>query len=403
MAGHDATPGTWDSMIPYMLQNVSPAGRELLHRETQPTQPAQPTSQFYLISAAELEGWTIQFLTSLADTPSWENTVSLVNEHHQTLAHLAVLFRYTTLLEKVAQWGIDVDVQDVNGFTALHCAYLCGDLDSVGVLKGYGADEDIQDTLGRRPLDMYIPSMNDPGRASPLSDHTSSSAQIPTAGEEDWERVSMASPQPGSLSDHEITMDHPASRRQPLHTRESTTSSRIIPASISTPSPACSNSFVADDGGRTKGVGELNLSDPSIFLEHTPSSTHVSDLSVVTFQYARSEEQELKKTSDESNWHCNQDIQPTSSRKNSPNESGDRDSPGEYKWCKSGSVYSIHHIRLLLQQVHLLAASVSIQILRHQRHPLFFSRLPPRTNVEPKSKLSTHNQSCLFLNRLSRL
>ena len=96
-----------------------------------------------------------------------------MNEHHQTLAHLAVLFRYTTLLERVAQWGINVDVQDVNGFTALHCAYLCGDLGAVQILQGYGADEDVQDSLGRRPLDMYIPRENIPReKGSPSSDRT---------------------------------------------------------------------------------------------------------------------------------------------------------------------------------------------------------------------------------------
>jgi hypothetical protein len=52
-------------------------------------------------------------------------------------------------------------VQDVDGFTALHCAYSYRDLDSVGILKRYGADEDIEDNLGRRPLDMYIPSTDD--------------------------------------------------------------------------------------------------------------------------------------------------------------------------------------------------------------------------------------------------
>jgi len=213
MAGqeHDVTSKTWDFMIPHVLQNVSLTGREFLHHATQ---PAQPTSQFSSINPGELEGWTLLFLASLADKPSWEDTVSLVNAHHQTLAHLAVLFRYTTLLKKVAQWGIDVDVQDVNGFTALHCAYLCGDLDSVGILKGYGADEDIQDNLGRRPLDMYIPSTNDPGRGSPLSDHTPSPAQRPTTSEGDWERVSMASSQLGSFSDHEATIDLPASKHQ---------------------------------------------------------------------------------------------------------------------------------------------------------------------------------------------
>jgi hypothetical protein len=191
------TPETWDSMIPQILQNVSPAGRELLHRETR---PGQPTSQFNEIGAGELEGWTLRFLTSLSHTPNWKRTVSLVNEYHQTLAHLAVHLRYIALLEKVAQWGIDVDVQDVNGFTALHCAYLCGDLDSVGILKDYGAAEDIEDNLGRRPLDMYIPSTDDLGKGSPSSDCTSSWVQIPTAGEEDWETVSMGSSQSGSFS-----------------------------------------------------------------------------------------------------------------------------------------------------------------------------------------------------------
>ena len=354
--GQGVKPETWDSMIPQFLQNVSPAGREFLHRSTQPT---QPTGQAFSLGAGELEGWTIRFLASLADTPSWQNTVSLVNEHHQTFAHLAVLFRYTALLKKVAQWGIDVDVQDVNGFTALHCAYLCGDLASVGVLKGYGADEDIRDNLGRRPLDMCIPSTNDPGRGSPSSDSTSSSAQRPTASEEDWERVSVPSSQPGSLSNHEITMVLPASRHQPLHTRELTTSSSIVLASLSMPSTAANNSSLTDDREMIKGLGGLRLSDSSISLEHTPSFSHVPDVSVVTFQYTRSQEkelEELKKTSNKSIWQYNQDIQSPSSlqetipkpRRNSLSEGGDQDSPGEYERCHlsrqisfSRSIYSV--------------------------------------------------------------
>ena len=321
------TPETWDSMIPHFLQNVSPAGRDFLHHATQ---PAQPTSQFFSIGAGEMEGWTLRFLASLADTPNWENTVSLVNDHHQTIAHLAVLFRYTTLLKQVAQWGIDVDVQDVNGFTALHFAYLCGDLDSVRVLKGYGADEDIQDNLGRRPLDMYTPSTN---RGSPSSDHTSSSSQRLTTGEGDWERVSMASSQPGSFSNHETTMGLPASRHQPLHTRGLATSSNVIPAS---PSPAGGSSFLIGDWEMMKGVSGLSLSDYPTSLERTPLFPRVPSVSVATFQYARSQEQqleELKKTSNRLNWQYNQDIQSPSSlqeiiskpRRDSPSEGDDRD------------------------------------------------------------------------------
>ena len=361
--GQDVIPGVWDPMNPQFLQNASPAGQEFHHRAVQ---PAQPTSQFFSIGAGELEGWTIRFLASLADTPGWEDTVSLVNEHHQTLAHLAVLFRYTALLKQVAQWGIDVDVQDVNGFTALHCAYLCGDLDSVWVLKGYGADEDIQDNLGRRPLDMHIPSTNDLGRGSPSSDCTSSSIQGPNDSEEDWERVSMAPSQPDSLSNHGPTIDLPVSRHQPLQ-------ASVIPASLSVASPAGSNSFLTDDGEIIQGVSELGLSDSPISLEHDPSSPHAPDGTVATFQYARSQEQELKelkKTSNESNFQNNQDMQSPSSlqetifnpRRNSPSEGGDRDSPGEYERCENDSIDPIYNIKLF-------SADPTPQCFRHYPVP----------------------------------
>ena len=330
---------------------MSPAGREYLHRATQ---PAHLTSQVFSIDVGELERWTLHFLASLAGEPSWENTVSLVNEHNQTLAHLAVLFQYTALLKRVAQWGIDVDVQDVNGFTALHCAYLCGDLDSVGILKGYGADEDIQDNLGRRPLDMYTLSTSDPGRDSPSSDRTSSSAQKPAASEEDCETVSMASSQPSSFSSHEATMDLPASRHQLLRMHESTTNSSVIPASVSMPSLAGGN--ITDDGKRIKRHSRLNLSDSSISLAHTPSSSHVLNVPVATFRYARSQEQELKelkKSSNEPKWQCNQDIQSPSSlqgtiskpRGNPPSEGGYQDNPGEYEWCRNDCIDSICRIK----------------------------------------------------------
>ena len=381
-------------MIPHFLQNVSSTGWEFLRHATQ---SAQRTNQFSSIDAGELEGWTLQFLDSLADKPSWENTVSLVNAHHQTLAHLAVLFRYTTLLKKVAQWGIDVDVQDVNGFTALHCAYLCGDLDSVGILKGYGADEDIQDNLGRRPLDMYIPSTNDPGRGSPSSDRTSSSVERPTAGEGGCGRDSMASSQPGSLSDHEATMDLPASEHKSLHTRESTTSSSAIPASIAMPSSASGNSFLKGVSEWIKRLSGLNLSDSSTSVEHTSPSSHHPNVSVAAFQYAGSQEQKLKgltKSSSESIWQCNQDMQSPSSlqetiskpRGKSPSEGDGRDSPGEYEWCKNNSINFTYHIKSV-------STALFTQCFRLYPDPIVSE--DPSLSLPPpaKRKSGTHEQT----------
>jgi len=210
----------------------------------------------------------VQFLTSFANSSSWEKTISLVNEHRQTLAHLAVLFRYTALLDKVAQWGIDVDVQDMNGFTALHWAYLCGDLDSAGILKGYGADEDIRDNLSRRPVEMYIPRTTDQGKDPPSSDHTSSSVQISGTGDE-WEQVSTTPSQSGGFVDYN-SANLPASRHQQPHTRQSTTSSRMMPAPISMPSHKEDNERWVDR------VSGLDLPDSPINEEHISSSTHVA-------------------------------------------------------------------------------------------------------------------------------
>jgi len=247
---HHVTPETLDTLVPWFFQNVSPAGRAHLYQHFN----APPTNQSHSIGAGEMEGLIVQFLTSFANSSNWEKTISLVNEHRQTLAHLAVLFRYTTLLDKVAEWGINVDVQDMNGFTALHCAYLCGDLESAGILKGYGADEDVRDNLGRRPADMYIPRTNDQGNESPSSDRTSSSVQISGTGDE-WDLASVTSSQSGVLVDHNPRdPPAPASRHQQPHTRQPTTSSRRTSAPIAMPSPA------KDDEGWIDRFSGLGLS-----------------------------------------------------------------------------------------------------------------------------------------------
>lgn len=248
-------------MIPHFVHNVSPAGRQKLH---QATQPDQPMNLPFSTTAGEMEALTVQLLASFTNSASCEDSISFVNEHHQTLAHLAVLFRYPTLLEKVAQWGINVDVQDVNGFTALHCAYLCGDLNAVRILKSYGADEDVKDSLGRRPEDMYIPREN----GSPTSDRSS----------DEWEKVSPPSSQQGSSNGCEQQLDAGAS----------TTSSRIVPASISMPSPTYDTSSSTDQALMNR-FSEFSLFDSPTELESSRSSPHFPDVPVVQLHRPSSE------------------------------------------------------------------------------------------------------------------
>ena len=258
---HTLTPENWDAIIPLFVQKVSSAGRRMLHEATQPIQPMNPP---FTTSAGEMEALTVQLLASFTNSPNWEDSISFKNEHHQTLAHLAVLFRYTTLLEKVAQWGINVDVQDVNGFTALHCAYLCGDLRAVQILQGYGADEDVQDSLGRRPSDMYFPRENIPREnGSPSSDRTA----------DDWEKVSEVS------SSFDECSPISARKDQQRDAGQSSTSSGIFPALISMPSPTYG--ILSSPEELTNRFSEFGLSDSPTEMEQNRSSPQFLDVPVV--------------------------------------------------------------------------------------------------------------------------
>ncbi|SRR5258706_3745339 len=113
-----------------------PAGREFLHRATHPTHPT-----------VTFRGWILQFLASLAETPSWENTVSLVNEHHQTLAHPS----RTVSIHYPAQKSCSVGYQcRCARRERIDCTSLRLFVWRLGFRWGLRADEDIQDDLGRR-------------------------------------------------------------------------------------------------------------------------------------------------------------------------------------------------------------------------------------------------------------
>ena len=139
----------------------------------------------------------------------------------------------------------------------------------------------------------------DPGKGSPSSDHTSVSAQPPNIGKG-------VSSEPGSFGDNQTTMDVPTSKHEPLHARESSIHSRVIPASVSVDPPVCGNSFVADEGGRIDRFNESNLSGPLTPLEHSPSTTHIPN----ALQKSRSGEQGPKELGEPNRLH-DENIQST--------------------------------------------------------------------------------------------
>ena len=112
-----------------------------------------------------IENAIIQALAPLHNTLNFEEVISKTNDYKQTLAHFAVFFGYTSLLRRLMGWNIDLTIADVNGFTALHCAYKTGDRACVDLLLENGASETVLDALGRAPFHLM------PKGFAELSDH----------------------------------------------------------------------------------------------------------------------------------------------------------------------------------------------------------------------------------------
>ncbi len=221
--------------------NHSPDGCALIQHM------AQSQRHLASISANEMENVAFRFLASFVGSSCWRDTISFTNNHNQTLAHLAVLFQYTALLEKLVEWGVNLDVQDLNGFTALHCAYLCKDWECVRLLRCAGADEDLEDNLVRS--------------STPSSDGTSSPARIPSE-DEDWETVTRDASQPSSLEVTGIVKNQPGSGAYTSGPHSKSESSNI---SMSLPSSHDSN-----DSWIKAFEEKVQIPDPSIDLTSSP-------------------------------------------------------------------------------------------------------------------------------------
>ena len=104
--------------------------------------------------AGQIESSLIRALLSLHEKPNFDDIVSTSNDSSQTLAHLSVLFGYISLLKHLVDWRIDLTIADISGLTALHCAYLKEDQESIRILLSAGASPSVKDKLGRVPRDL---------------------------------------------------------------------------------------------------------------------------------------------------------------------------------------------------------------------------------------------------------
>jgi hypothetical protein len=105
-----------------------------------------------------LQDTLIAFLENLdADAPGSlrrSGVVNHANKSLQTLLHLATIMGYSRLLRRLIIVGGHLDVQDVNGFTPLAFAALCGQTLCARALLEAGASYDIPTNLGEMPLDL---------------------------------------------------------------------------------------------------------------------------------------------------------------------------------------------------------------------------------------------------------
>ena len=98
----------------------------------------------------------MEALSCLQARPNFHDILSMTNDYNQTFAHLSILYEYPSLLDRLVEWHIDLTIADVNGLTALHCAYIKGDMESVHILQRRGASETVTDRLGRTPSELQL-------------------------------------------------------------------------------------------------------------------------------------------------------------------------------------------------------------------------------------------------------
>ena len=259
--GHELSRVALEVLIPQILQHASPeALSHALHRAAQSQDSLPP------INNRDLEELGVRFLATISDSQHWSDELSFVDENRQSIAHLCVLSGYTRLLTKVADWGIDLDVQDVSGLTALHCAYLREDWDCVRILKEAGANEYIKDNLGRIPRKM-CQSVESEGMVHSEREEPSTPARF---SEEEWVDVSSrtsASPENSTLLGTQPRLRLPWQSPSIIKAA----GSGIRASSIPIPRPSSEGSSIADDASWSTAFSHLQITDSPPPMTGAPS------------------------------------------------------------------------------------------------------------------------------------
>ena len=133
------------------LENVAASAKQYLQNSItsapSSTRPAERHNDALEVDG--LEDVAIGFLSNYCGAEEWKVTISSCNKHGQTLAHVSVMLGYLKLLRYLVIWGMDLNLVDFQGSTALHYAFLCNKAECAIFLIRSGADELILDALGQ--------------------------------------------------------------------------------------------------------------------------------------------------------------------------------------------------------------------------------------------------------------
>jgi len=145
-----------------LFTEVTPETRELLHGGT-----PVPIHSATIAPSSLPESVFIEVLATFKNLPDFEHRLSSVNIYGQSLLHLAIHLQYRELVQRLVDWGIDLNIKDMNGFTALHAAYLCGPVSIIDTLEQRGAIQLSLDILGRPPIELASGATKAPDDGKP--------------------------------------------------------------------------------------------------------------------------------------------------------------------------------------------------------------------------------------------
>ena len=137
----------------------APNGSSPFDASAAPTDSAKPMQRTPSpMGPKDLQTTLISFLEALDEqSPGSLRRSGVVNHRNkaqQTLLHLATVMGFNRLLRRLILVGGHLDLQDVNGFTPLAFAALCGQTGCARVLLEAGASYDLSTNLGELPLDL---------------------------------------------------------------------------------------------------------------------------------------------------------------------------------------------------------------------------------------------------------